>query len=105
MTETLTTPEPVVTPTKREALKTAKAAKPRPNLHVKPNGKRAKAKHLPPKRGKLIETLSPSELKAEIIQLLDDLEASNDPEEKKRIRRSLRVRGHVGGLGKVKAKK
>lgn len=103
MTETIVSPvtAPVVTPTKQQALKTAKANKPRPNLHVKTKGKRATP--TPPKRGKLIVTLSPSELKAEIRELLDDLKSSKDPDEKKRIRRSLRVRGHRGGLGIVKA--
>jgi hypothetical protein len=105
MTETLTAP--VVEPTKQQRLVTAKASKAKPNLHV--NGKRAKgkapAKPAPkPKRGKLIDTLSPSELKHEISVLLNDLKASKDGEEKKRIRRALRIRGHMGGLGDHKAK-
>ena len=101
VTETLVAPvtAPVVTPTKSQALKSAKASKAKPNLQVK--GKRA-VKSAPTVRkfgrGKLIDTLKPDELKAEIREFLDDLKASSDPEEKKRIRRALRLRGHHGGL-------
>jgi hypothetical protein len=64
---------------------------------------------VPPKptrgRKKLSESLSPKEIKQEIKDLLRDLEVSTDPDEKKRIRRALRLRGHWGGLGKVTRKK
>ncbi len=51
---------------------------------------------------KLSERKTPAELKEEIKDLLSDLEGSTDPDEKKRIRRALRVRGHRGGLGEKK---
>ena len=46
-----------------------------------------------------IGELPKEEVKAEIVEFLDDLRKATDPDDKKRIRRSLRRRGHRGGLG------
>lgn len=48
-----------------------------------------------------VKGLSATALKEQIKELLEDLKASTDGEEKKRIRRKLRLRGHFGGLGEV----
>lgn len=50
-------------------------------------------------RKKLVDTMTAEEIKQEVKEFLNDLAASSDPEEKKRIRRALRLRGHFGGLG------
>ena len=58
------------------------------------------------KRGRksLAEEMTPAELAAQIKGLLADLRDTDDQDEKKRIRRALRRRGHSGGLN-VKAAK
>ncbi len=56
------------------------------------------------KRGRksLIESMTPSEIAKEIDELLATLAKSKDLDEKKRVRRALRLRGHRGGLNKNK---
>lgn len=49
-------------------------------------------------RKSLVESLSPEELDEQIQGLLAELRASSDPDDQKRIRRALRLRGHRGGL-------
>jgi len=53
------------------------------------------------KRGRrsLHEEMTPAEIEKEVKDLLAELKTSDDPEDKKRIRRALRRRGHTGGLG------
>jgi len=50
-------------------------------------------------RKALLVSLSDKELHAEIKQLMDELTSCDDHDEKKRLRRMLRRRGHQGGLG------
>lgn len=52
------------------------------------------------KRGRrsVIEELTPTALKADIAKLIKDLKATDDQDEKKRLRRALRRRGHTGGI-------
>jgi hypothetical protein len=45
-----------------------------------------------------LANMSETQKKEEIEELLADLAKSTDVEEKKRIRRNLRARGHYGGL-------
>lgn len=52
---------------------------------------------------KLTDKLTPEQLKQQINDLLDELRGSTSKNDKKRIRRMLRSRGHRGGLGVVKA--
>lgn len=52
---------------------------------------------------KLIEKLTDKEKAKQIADLLDELRACTVKNEKKRIRRKLRSRGHFGGLGITKA--
>ena len=96
---------------------------------AKPKGKRAKVKvkpetvpvatksdtgtkQYPPKdavttkpggREKIVAQLSPEELKKEIDALIAELRSATDMEEKKKIRRKLRLRGHRGGLGQPRS--
>lgn len=92
---------PVVT-TKREALKAATRANPKPVLHtpaktttpVVTPAKTTAAKGVK----SIVATLTPTELAAEVKALLVDLAKETDGEEKKKIRRKLRIRGHKGGL-------
>ena len=49
-------------------------------------------------RASIREELSQSELSSEIKDLIADLKACDDQDEKKRLRRMLRRRGHTGGL-------
>jgi Ni,Fe-hydrogenase III large subunit len=92
----------VVTPNKSMALKTAKRAKAKPDLTTKG----VKAVVTTKARGRVStrESMTPTELRESIKELLRDLADSTDAEEKKNIRRKLRLRGHVGGLGKTEAK-
>lgn len=59
-----------------------------------------KKKEEPEKRGRksLTASLSAKEKQEQIDDLLDELRKSTDPDDKKRIRRALRARGHRGGL-------
>jgi len=50
-------------------------------------------------RQALLTSLSTKELHSEIAQIVKELKATTDRDEKKRLRRSLRRRGHKGGLG------
>ena len=50
-------------------------------------------------RKKLQESTTKQDMKLDIKELLDELKKSKDAEDKKRIRRLLRRRGHQGGLG------
>jgi hypothetical protein len=84
--------------------KRAKGAKPGPitTPALEPEQKLTKDTPLPKEgrgAGKLTERLSPAELEKEVQGLLKELKASTDGEDKKRIRRLLRARGHKGGLG------
>lgn len=54
---------------------------------------------------KIVDTKSPEAVKKEIDELLDQLRACEDKNRKKAIRRSLRTRGHYGGLGLAKGRK
>jgi len=49
--------------------------------------------------GKIIDTTNPDVLRREIANLLNELRESQSRNDKKRIRRLLRTRGHFGGLG------
>jgi hypothetical protein len=53
------------------------------------------------KRGRkpLEETLSEAEINKQVRDLLKELKVATDVDDKKRIRRALRRRGHAGGLG------
>lgn len=51
-------------------------------------------------RKSLRESMTAEEIAAEIKELLNDLAAASSVDEKKRIRRALRLRGHAGGLQK-----
>jgi len=106
---------PVVIPTSREKAKAVVKVKQKPDLRVSPRlaeatqpkgGKRAKKLITPPedKRGRmsLISSLPEKELKAQVADLLGQLKKTIDGDEKKKIRRALRVRGHVGGLNTPK---
>lgn len=62
--------------------------------------KKAAAKQGHNHRGrKAITERSKSEVRSEVKELLVDLHEAEDPDDKKRIRRALRRRGHTGGLG------
>ena len=50
-------------------------------------------------RASIINTLTPIEIEEEVTGLLEDLQSADSTDEKKRIRRALRTRGHRGGLG------
>ena len=52
---------------------------------------------------KLTESKTPAQLKKDIDELLDLLRSSTSKNEKKRIRRALRTRGHRGGLNGEKS--
>lgn len=52
-----------------------------------------------PGRKSLAQSLTPAELKTEVKDLIAELRGAKDQEDKKRIRRALRRRGHTGGLG------
>lgn len=53
------------------------------------------------KRGRktIEETCTATEIKKQVSDLLKELKGATDVDEKKRLRRALRRRGHVGGLG------
>ncbi len=80
-------------------------------LRAKGKGKGSKGNNIPPVSslhngerptrpvGKLIDVIPPDQLKREIDALIDELRASTKRNDKKRIRRALRTRGHFGGLG------
>lgn len=90
--------------------KRATFAKPIPQPTAGTKGKVKKqypATEAQPPRGrrKLKDALSPREIQAEVDELLGELRATQDPEEKKRIRRALRHRGHFGGLGEKTGRK
>lgn len=51
-----------------------------------------------PGRGKIVDRLTTEQLAAEIASLISELKATADGNDKKRIRRALRLRGHKGGL-------
>lgn len=51
-----------------------------------------------------VKSSDPKIVAKEIQDLLKELGTSTDSEEKKRIRRNLRARGHFGGLGKGKGR-
>lgn len=51
------------------------------------------------KETRKISDKSQKEVKAEVRDLLDELRTAKTTDDKKRIRRALRARGHVGGLG------
>lgn len=103
---------PVVMPSKSDKLNAIRAAKGRLDVKrgtiVAPTPAKAATTPSPataePKRGakSIVATKSPTEIKAEVEMLLEDLKTEKDPEEKKKIRRKLRLRGHKGGLGAVK---
>jgi hypothetical protein len=97
----------LTTPAKTPVAADAKAA-PAPIAAPTVKGKRAAkpapvVAEAPKKRGRksLAETLTPAEIKGEIDELLSDLRKSTDTDEKKRLRRALRLRGHLGGLGET----
>jgi hypothetical protein len=52
-----------------------------------------------PKETRKIADKSAKEIKHEVQILLDELRSAKTTDDKKRIRRALRARGHVGGLG------
>lgn len=49
-------------------------------------------------RAKLVDTLSIDEVKGQVEGLLSRLRVTTDANEKKKLRRALRLRGHRGGL-------
>ena len=110
MSKSSTTTTPVVTPTKQEKAKAFKATHPAPDLGAK-KGRRAvqviganPPTETSAKKGPLAN-LSPKEREEQVSELLDDLRNEKDPDQKKRIRRALRARGHYGGLGSKGAAK
>jgi hypothetical protein len=58
------------------------------------------------KRGRksIEESMTPDEIQGEINDLLAELQSTDDQDRKKIVRRALRRRGHMGGLGKGKNK-
>lgn len=60
--------------------------------HHRKNGRRGRCS---------IEEMGHKEIRTEVKELLQDLTAATDPDDKKRLRRMLRRRGHRGGLGKT----
>lgn len=74
-----------------------------------PKGKRAKGGQIATpeemnatttRKQRGVASMSPSEVKTEVSDLLKQLADATDVQDKKRIRRALRLRGHRGGLGK-----
>jgi hypothetical protein len=58
------------------------------------------------KRGRIsLRDQDPETVAEEIEELIVDLKHSTDLDEKKRIRRALRRRGHAGGLGITKKRR
>lgn len=47
-----------------------------------------------------LNEMTPTEIKNEIAELLDDLRNATNADDKKRIRGALRRRGHTGGLNR-----
>lgn len=50
-------------------------------------------------RKSLAQTMSPAEMAKEVKGLIGELEGAKTIDDKKRLRRLLRRRGHAGGLG------
>lgn len=87
----------------------AKAKPPTKPEPVKPTAKPEPKKDKPPVKGRrgrrpIAETLTADEKKKEIRELLKQLTESTKPDEKKSLRRALRLRGHSGGMGVVAKK-
>jgi len=65
-------------------------------------GQEVKADDEPISKKKKGDIRDPKVIAAEVKELLEELAGSTVVDDKKRIRRLLRARGHYGGLGKMK---
>lgn len=94
---------PLATPMRAEDTGRKMGKRATTGVQAKGKGKLINLPPEPKKRGRqsIKASMTPAEIAAEVKELLTDLRAAKDVDEKKRIRRALRLRGHRGGLGKA----